>query len=57
MTIDQLLTRPSDIFDAAMVVIVMFTLNVLHPGWLLREPASMIKDKPYEYSTVTINVA
>ncbi|KAL1677953.1 RTA1 like protein-domain-containing protein [Schizophyllum commune] len=46
-----------NIFDAAMVVIVMFTLNVLHPGWLLRDPAPIIQDKPYEYSTVTVNVA
>ena len=25
-----------DVFDGAMIVLAMYTLNVLHPGWLLK---------------------
>ncbi|KAL1743541.1 RTA1 like protein-domain-containing protein [Schizophyllum fasciatum] len=46
-----------NLFDATMVVLVMFCLNVLHPGWMLRDPPAELQEKPYEYSTVTVNVA
>lgn len=36
-----------DVFDGAMVVCAIYTLNVLHPGWLLerviREPSMMLR--------------
>ena len=44
----------ADVFDAAMVVVAMYCLNVLHPGWTLREPASIMQEKPFEYSTATV---
>ncbi|KAL1730617.1 RTA1 like protein-domain-containing protein [Schizophyllum commune] len=43
-----------NVFDAAMVVVAMYCLNVLHPGWTLREPASIMQEKPFEYSTATV---
>ncbi|KAL1743535.1 RTA1 like protein-domain-containing protein [Schizophyllum fasciatum] len=43
-----------NVFDAAMVVVAMYCVNFLHPGWLLREPVAEIQDKPYGYSTATV---
>ena len=52
--VGRVLTDLTDVFDAAMVVVAMYCLNFLHPGWTLREPASIMQEKPFEYSTATV---
>ncbi|TRM60417.1 RTA1 like protein-domain-containing protein [Schizophyllum amplum] len=41
-----------NVFDAAMIVVAMYIVNALHPGWLLRDPPAPDPAKPYEYSAV-----
>ena len=35
-----------DIFDGAMIVLAMYTLNLLHPGWLLGHRSSTAQTYP-----------